>query len=150
MHFVLSSPPIHSLEVLVESLSVFLVACKRLCNPLCLSEGSVGWSVSLCICPSIYPSTMRSLLFRHEEAVLPRPKYLVNYFYHRPCPSASDLGSRVSDLVFLLLSPFPFLLSVIPWKRISFTVHSSFFFRRNFPSLHDSDILHEPHYPVPL
>ena len=78
-----------SSDVVFSFIHSFLVACTRLCNPLCPLVGrSVGWSVTLYFFYDFYFWT--SLLL---------PKWSSDLKYG-PCPPARDFGSRVSGLVF--------------------------------------------------
>ena len=63
------------------------------------SAMSVGRSVGRSVGQSVGQLVGDTLLFWRFQLL---PKFLVNLFYHRPCPPARDFGSRVYSLVFLL------------------------------------------------
>ena len=68
---------------------LFLVACTRLYNPLCLSVGRlVGWSVTFYFFYDFISLTSLLLPIRSSDL-----KY-------GPCPPVRDFGSHVSALVF--------------------------------------------------
>ena len=78
----------------------FLVACTRLYNPLC---PSVGWSVCLSVIFCFFGVFGRFWGY----------SCLAGLFHHCPCPSARNLGSRVSGLccfsaplLFFITPPF--------------------------------------------